>query len=154
MDQSNDALRHATATPAASGESGARIEGQVAPSLESEYQRLEATARKFRPADDLAGLRLAFDLAVASHAGQTRKSGGPYMAHPLQVAQTLAGMGMDLVTLQTALLHDVLEDTPITVEDLKKKFGEDVARCVNGVTKLSKIGLASREARQAESLRK
>jgi GTP pyrophosphokinase len=123
-------------------------------SLEAEYLVLEECVHKLRPAEDLAALRLAFDVALTSHAGQSRKSGEPYMSHPLRVAQTLAERGMDLVTLQTALLHDVLEDTPITVEDLKKKFGEDVARCVNGVTKLSKIGLASREARQAESLRK
>jgi GTP pyrophosphokinase len=122
--------------------------------LEAEYSALEATILKLRPAEDVSGLRQAYELALRSHTGQTRMSGEAYMSHPLQVAQMLAERNMDMVTLQTALLHDVLEDTPITIEELKKKFGEDVARCVNGVTKLSKIGLASREARQAESLRK
>ncbi len=154
MDQSNDAFRPVTASTAIPEELGVRASGSDPAGLEALYAKLEETVRSRRPGEDLTGLRLAFEVAQASHAGQSRKSGEPYLVHPLHVAQTLAERGMDMVTLQTALLHDVLEDTPITVEDLKKKFGEDVARCVNGVTKLSKIGLASREARQAESLRK
>jgi GTP pyrophosphokinase len=81
-------------------------------------------------------------------------SGELYMFHPLEVATILAGMQMDLVCLTTALLHDVIEDTDTTFEEVRRLFGEDVARCVNGVTKLSKINLASREDRQAESVRK
>jgi GTP pyrophosphokinase len=81
-------------------------------------------------------------------------SGELYMFHPVEVAIILAEMQMDLVCLTTALLHDVLEDTDSSFEELRRIFGEDVARCVNGVTKLSKLNLASREERQAESVRK
>jgi len=154
MDQSNDAFRPVTTTPAPLAETGAGALHEGDPGLESAYRELEACVQKLRPAEDLRGLRLAFEVALAAHAGQVRKSGEPYITHPLSVAKFLAERGMDMVTLQTALLHDVLEDTPTKIEDIKKKFGDDVARCVNGVTKLSKIGLASREARQAESLRK
>lgn len=154
MDPSNDAAHPASAPPASPKEPRPPTPNGSSDELEAEYAAIEATVRRLRPNDDLAPLRRAFDLALASHAGQSRMSGEPYMSHPLHVARLLAERNMDLVTLQTALLHDVLEDTALTVEDLKKKFGEEVARCVNGVTKLSKIELASREARQAESLRK
>ncbi|MBA3972716.1 MAG: GTP pyrophosphokinase [Candidatus Solibacter sp.] len=154
MDESKATPPSNTARTAALKSVPPASEAEMDERLEAEYAELAATVLKFRPAEDLGGLREAYELARRSHAGQSRMSGEPYMSHPMQVAQILAERNMDLVTLQTALLHDVLEDTPITVEDLKKKFGEDVARCVNGVTKLSKIGLASREARQAESLRK
>ena len=76
------------------------------------------------------------------------------MVHPLMVAHFLADMRMDLVTIETGLLHDVVEDTIVTVEDIRKNFGEDVARCVDGVTKLSKLDFFSAEERQAESFRK
>ena len=76
------------------------------------------------------------------------------MLHPLLVTRQLADMHMDMVALETGLLHDVVEDTSATVEEIKKNFGEEVARCVDGVTKLSKLNLASREERQAESVRK
>jgi GTP pyrophosphokinase len=99
-------------------------------------------------------LRRAFEYACERHSKQKRVSGEPYMAHPLVVAQILADMQMDMVCLQTGLLHDTIEDTPATVEEIRKLFGEDVARCVNGVTKLSKINLHNREERQAESVRK
>jgi GTP pyrophosphokinase len=154
MDPSNDAAHPASASPASPKEPRPPTPNGSSEELEAEYAAIEATVRRLRPNDDLTPLRRAFDLALASHAGQSRMSGEPYMSHPLHVARLLAERNMDLVTLQTALLHDVLEDTALTVEDLKKRFGEEVARCVNGVTKLSKIGLASREARQAESLRK
>ena len=76
------------------------------------------------------------------------------MVHPLLVARQLADMHMDMVCLETGLLHDVVEDTTATIAEIKKEFGDDVARCVDGVTKLSKLNLASREERQAESVRK
>jgi len=99
-------------------------------------------------------LRQAFEYAAERHRFQTRASGEPYMVHPLHVALILADMQMDLVCIQTGLLHDVLEDTGATLEELRKLFGEDVARCVDGVTKLSKLHIYSREERQAETLRK
>jgi GTP pyrophosphokinase len=118
------------------------------------FAELEELVRARRPKDDLSQLRRAFEFAAERHATQRRLSGEQYMYHPLEVARILAEMQMDIVCLSTALLHDVLEDTHTTPEELKRVFGEEVARCVNGVTKLSKINLASREDRQAESVRK
>ena len=118
------------------------------------YTELVAKVREVRPRDDLAPLERAFRFASENHKLQTRDSGDPYMVHPLMVAHLLADMRMDLVSLETGLLHDVVEDTSVTVEDVRKNFGEDVARCVDGVTKLSKLDFFSAEERQAESFRK
>ena len=118
------------------------------------YRELVAKVREVRPRDDLAPLERAFRFASEKHKLQTRDSGDPYMMHPLMVAHLLADMRMDQVSLETGLLHDVVEDTSVTVEDVRKNFGEDVARCVDGVTKLSKLDFYSAEERQAESFRK
>ena len=118
------------------------------------YRELVAKVREMRPRDDLAPLERAFRFASEKHKLQTRDSGDPYMVHPLMVAHLLADMRMDQVSLETGLLHDVVEDTSVTVEDVRKNFGEDVARCVDGVTKLSKLDFYSAEERQAESFRK
>jgi guanosine-3',5'-bis(diphosphate) 3'-pyrophosphohydrolase len=118
------------------------------------YGRLTAKVLELRPREDLAALEKAYRFAVACHNGQFRDSGEPYVAHPLNVALTLAEMNMDLVCLQTGLLHDVLEDTGASPDELRKSFGEEVARCVDGVTKLSKLKFYDREERQAESVRK
>ncbi|MBY0503370.1 MAG: bifunctional (p)ppGpp synthetase/guanosine-3',5'-bis(diphosphate) 3'-pyrophosphohydrolase [Bryobacteraceae bacterium] len=122
--------------------------------LEALYQRLEERVRQSRPNEDLEPLRRAYEFALHLHAGQTRDSGEPYMAHPLEVTIILAGMMMDQVTLIAGILHDVVEDTPVKNDEIKKRFGEDVARIVDGVTKLSKIQFYSREDRQAENVRK
>jgi guanosine-3',5'-bis(diphosphate) 3'-pyrophosphohydrolase len=124
------------------------------PVVEDLYRKLEEKVRTLRPKDDLGALDRAYRYASSLHGDQKRKSGEPYITHPLRVALILAEMQMDMVCLQTGLLHDVLEDTPASFEDLRDRFGEDVARCVDGVTKLSKISFANREDRQAESLRK
>jgi len=126
----------------------------VTPALERRFVLLEEFVRTKRPKDDVKVLRRAFEFGAGRHARQRRMSGELYMFHPLEVASILAEMQMDMVCLTTALLHDVLEDTETTFEEVRRLFGEDVARCVNGVTKLSKINLASREDRQAESVRK
>jgi GTP diphosphokinase / guanosine-3',5'-bis(diphosphate) 3'-diphosphatase len=110
--------------------------------------------RESRPGEDLAILRKAYEYAAERHATQKRVSGEPYIFHPLEVSLLLAANNMDLVCLQTALLHDVVEDTGVSVEQIRKLFGDDVARCVDGVTKLSKLKFYSREDRQAESVRK
>jgi GTP pyrophosphokinase len=129
--------------------------GPVIPAeIEAAYQGLENKLRERRPGEELSPLRRAFEFAAARHAGQTRDSGEPYMAHPLAVAEILVEMQMDQVCLVTALLHDTLEDTSATLEEIRRLFGEEVARCVNGVTKLSKIEMHNREERQAESVRK
>jgi GTP diphosphokinase / guanosine-3',5'-bis(diphosphate) 3'-diphosphatase len=124
------------------------------PSVESLYSGLEARLRETRPTEDLAPLERAYRFASERHKGQMRASGEPYMTHPLLVTRQLADMHMDMVCLQTGLLHDVVEDTSATLEEVRKEFGDEVARCVDGVTKLSKLDLASREERQAESVRK
>jgi guanosine-3',5'-bis(diphosphate) 3'-pyrophosphohydrolase len=124
------------------------------PQVDELYRSLEEKVRARRPNEDLSGLDSAYRFAAQAHYGQRRESGESYISHPLAVTHILADMQMDLVCLQTGLLHDVLEDSKTKAEEIKEKFGEDVARCVDGVTKLSKISLANREDRQAESLRK
>jgi guanosine-3',5'-bis(diphosphate) 3'-pyrophosphohydrolase len=118
------------------------------------YRELEAKLRAARPREDLAPIERAYRFAVDAHKDQFRDSGDPYVVHPLNVALILADMNMDLVCLQTGLLHDVVEDTGIGSEEVHKQFGDEVGRCVDGVTKLSKLKFYSREERQAESVRK
>ncbi len=122
--------------------------------VEQLYSQLEQKVRALRPADDLAPLEKAYRMALDAHKDQVRDSGEPYIVHPLNVALILADMQMDLVCLETGLLHDTVEDTRISLDQIRKEFGEEVARCVDGVTKLSKLHLYSREERQAESVRK
>ena len=120
----------------------------------AELQTLLAAVHQARPKDDLSPISTAYHFAAKYHEGQLRASGEPYMSHPTAVAGILAAMRMDVVSIETGLLHDVVEDTLVTVADVQKAFGEDVARCVDGVTKLSKIDFLSAEDRQAESYRK
>ena len=122
--------------------------------VEQLYRELQAKIREYRPKDDLAPLDRAYQFARERHEGQMRDSGEPYMIHPLMVARILAEMRLDVVGMETGLLHDVVEDTSVTVEEVREKFGEEVARCVDGVTKLSKLDFFSAEDRQAESFRK
>jgi guanosine-3',5'-bis(diphosphate) 3'-pyrophosphohydrolase len=122
--------------------------------VEQLYRELEAKIREYRPKDDLAVVEKAFRFAARCHEGQMRDSGEPYMVHPIMVSHILADMRMDLTAIQTGLLHDVVEDTSVTVEQVRKEFGDDVARCVDGLTKLSKLDIFGAEERQAESFRK
>jgi GTP pyrophosphokinase len=122
--------------------------------VETTYKELEARVREFRPNEDLAPLEKAYRFAAERHKDQKRANGEPYMVHPLMVTRQLADMHMDMTALETGLLHDVVEDTSATIDEIRKNFGDEVARCVDGVTKLSKLNLASREERQAESVRK
>ena len=96
----------------------------------------------------------AYDYAQKMHEGQTRESGEPYYTHPVEVANILAEMKMDVGTIVTAILHDTLEDTAATYEELIKKFGKEVADLVNGVSKLTRIESQTREGKQAENFRK
>ena len=96
----------------------------------------------------------AYNYAISNHGDQKRKSGEPYIIHPLQVAYTLANMEMDDATVCAALLHDVVEDTTITHEDLIQEFGEEIATMVDGVTKLGKLNYASLKEQQVEDYRK
>ena len=103
---------------------------------------------------DITLLKKAYVFAARAHKGQVRRSGEPYLSHPLEVARMLSEMRLDSVTLAAGLLHDVLEDTDVTPADLKKDFGEEIADLVEGVTKISRVQEASPETRQAESIRK
>ena len=110
--------------------------------------------QKLNPFYDVERIGKAFDVAEKMHEGQLRKSGEPYLIHPIAVAQILAELGMDEVTIMGGLLHDVVEDTPYTEEDMKNDFGEEVALLVEGVTKLASLKFESKEERQAENLRR
>ncbi|WP_214407533.1 RelA/SpoT family protein [Pseudonocardia lacus] len=120
----------------------------VAPVLEP----LASVHRGMHPKADLGLLQRAYDVAAAKHEGQKRKSGDPYITHPLAVATILAELGMDTTTLVAALLHDTVEDTDYSLERLRADFGEEVTVLVDGVTKLDKVELGS--AAEAETIRK
>ncbi len=121
---------------------------QVAEVLEP----LVATHRASHPKADVRALQRAYDMANRYHAGQFRKSGDPYITHPLAVAQILAELGMDTTTLVAALLHDTIEDTAYTLDQMRGDFGGEVALLVDGVTKLDKVKLG--DAAKAETIRK
>lgn len=110
--------------------------------------------KEINPNYDMDLIAKAFDVASKMHAGQLRKSGEPYIIHPMAVAKILADLGMDEATVAAGLLHDVVEDTDYSKEQLAKDFGEEIALLVDGVTKLSSIVADSKEIRQAESMRK
>ena len=103
---------------------------------------------------DMEMLDKAYQLAAEAHEGQFRRSGEPYICHPLHVAMLLVELGMDTESLAAALMHDVVEDTPIRLDEIESTFGADVAHMVDGVTKLTKIKFSSVEEQQAENLRK
>ncbi len=103
---------------------------------------------------DMEMLDKAYQLAARAHDGQFRRSGEPYICHPLHVAMLLVDLGMDTESLAAALMHDVVEDTSVTLDELESQFGADVAHMVDGVTKLTKIKFSSVEEQQAENLRK
>jgi GTP diphosphokinase / guanosine-3',5'-bis(diphosphate) 3'-diphosphatase len=109
---------------------------------------------KYQPGADLALLERAYRFSEVSHQGQQRASGEPYVSHPLEVASLLVGFKMDVTTVTAGLLHDVLEDTAATKQDLEREFGKEIAELVDGVTKIGKLAFSSREERQAENFRK
>ena len=125
------------------------------------YQELIKRVQKYHPSDDISMIAKAYKIASEAHKEQFRKSGEPYIVHPLNVAIILADLELDKETIVAGILHDVVEDTIMTDEDLKKEFGADVALLVDGVTKLEKIPLSSSVEQsdaklemQAENLRK
>ena len=103
---------------------------------------------------DLSKIVSAYELAEHYHEGQKRESGEPYITHPVSVAYILLELGMDTDTICGALLHDVVEDTPCTLEEIQKSFGSDVAMLVNGVTKLEKVEIFTKDEQKAENIRK
>ncbi len=119
--------------------------------------QFETVLRKvqvYRPGDDLALLRNAYQVCEEKHQGQRRLSGEPYVSHPVEVVSILADMQMDMVCLAAGMLHDVVEDTPTSIEGLEEQFGPEVAHIVEGVTKISRIHFLSPEDQQAENFRK
>src|SRR6188474_3985598 len=108
----------------------------------------------YLPAEQVERVRTAAEFGASAHEGQKRLSGEPYIAHPLAAAQILADLHLDPDTIIAAILHDVIEDTPISKEELAGKFGEPVAEIVDGVSKLDQIQFKSRAEAQAESFRK
>src|SRR5438270_3654333 len=120
----------------------------------TKFRELMKRMQENRSHDDLSIVKKAYDFSLKHHEGQSRASGEPYLVHPLEVALVLAEMKMDPVAIAAGLLHDSVEDTSVTIVDIRKEFGEQVAHIVEGVTKISKIEFATREEQQAENLRK
>src|SRR5499427_5875827 len=118
------------------------------------FRELLKKLRENRPNENLELVKKAYDFSQRHHAGQTRASGEPYLVHPLEVANVLADMKMDTVSISAGLLHDSVEDTSVTAVEIRQEFGEQVAHIVEGVTKISKIDFSSKEEAQAENLRK
>ncbi|HWL83675.1 MAG TPA: bifunctional (p)ppGpp synthetase/guanosine-3',5'-bis(diphosphate) 3'-pyrophosphohydrolase [Roseomonas sp.] len=124
------------------------------PTVETPGTELARQVAAYDPRADVALLEAAYNLAATAHASQARENGDPYITHPLAVARILAGYRLDTATIATALLHDTVEDTGISLADLEKRFGSDIARLVDGVTKLTRLELQSERTKQAENFRK
>jgi len=124
------------------------------PGLTAKFKQLLAKVAASRPQDDLEIIRKAYEFSLKHHEGQSRASGEPYLIHPLEVSLVLADMKLDSTAIAAGLLHDAIEDTPVTDEDVRREFGDQVAHIVEGVTKIDRINFASREERQAENVRK
>lgn len=129
-------------------------EGLAAGTVASPGVALARIVGAYDPRADLPLIEAAYTLAEKAHAPQKRENGEPYIVHPLAVAEILAGYRLDQGSIITALLHDVVEDTPIGLPEIEKKFGREVARLVDGVTKLTRLELQSERTKQAENLRK
>jgi GTP pyrophosphokinase len=118
------------------------------------FEEIEAKLLSTRPNVDLELLRRAYVFSAMAHKGQVRRSGEPYLSHPLEVANILADLDLDVPTVATGLLHDAVEDSTATIETIEEKFGKEIAGLVDGVTKLSRLDIASDADRQAENIRK
>ena len=119
-----------------------------------DVQALEDRLQVYLPVEQVARVRRAYLIGAHAHAGQTRKTGEPYITHPVAVARILAELGMDAETIIAAILHDTLEDTPLSRSELEAEFGAVVTDLVDGVTKLDKVKFGSRQEAAAESFRK
>jgi len=120
----------------------------------TQLQTLIDEIPKYQPGADLELVNRAYRFSEMSHKGQQRASGEPYLSHPLEVAGLLVNFKMDVTTVIAGLLHDVIEDTRATKDDLAREFGPEIADLVDGVTKIGKLAFSSREERQAENFRK
>jgi guanosine-3',5'-bis(diphosphate) 3'-pyrophosphohydrolase len=126
----------------------------LSPAIAQRFEGMLKRAQANRPTEDVSLIRKAWEFCVKHHAGQMRASGEPYIIHPLEVADVLVEMKLDATAIAAALLHDAVEDTPATSEEIAAEFGEQAAHIVEGVTKIDKIQFANREDRQAENVRK
>ncbi len=118
------------------------------------YKELIDKIKTYHPSDDFSMVEKAYKLAVEAHKEQKRKSGEPYIIHPLKVAYILAELELDMETITAGILHDIIEDTPYTYEDITRLFSEEIAALVDGVTKLGKLSYTTKEEAQAENYRK
>lgn len=119
-----------------------------------DFALLEKKILSYSPSADLETIRKAYEFAKEAHSGQHRISGELFIFHPLEVAMILADLELDIATIAAGLLHDVVEDTEYTIEDIEKNFGPEIAILVDGVTKLGKLEFKTKEEQQAENLRK
>ncbi len=148
-----------TKRPAKSGRSTRRArpvpaEDLSAAGMQRQLEELEQELRQRYPQADISSVATSFAFALDAHADQKRVSGEPYVSHPLAVARILAELGLDPVAVTAAILHDIPEDTKYSIADVEERFGSDVARLVDGVTKLSKFSTLTHEQQQAENIRK
>src|SRR6202020_790283 len=141
-----------TTPPESSASRGAEPDPRAL--IDARFRALLDTVRAHRPGDDVEIIRRAWDYSLEHHQGQVRASGEPYVLHPLEVAHVLAEMKLDSPAIAAGLLHDAVEDTTVTADDITRLFGEQVAHIVEGVTKIDKIQFANSEDRQAENVRK
>ncbi|NBW82056.1 bifunctional (p)ppGpp synthetase/guanosine-3',5'-bis(diphosphate) 3'-pyrophosphohydrolase, partial [bacterium] len=137
--------------PESSGQTASLSSDELA---EQAFARLAAQTESYLDPNSTGRLRKAYLFAHSLHAGQLRKSGEPYIVHPIAVAEILAGYRMDETSLTAALLHDVVEDTHVSVEEVEKQFGGNVAAIVDGLTKLAKVEFRSSQEKLAENFRK
>ncbi|MGB9112344.1 MAG: bifunctional (p)ppGpp synthetase/guanosine-3',5'-bis(diphosphate) 3'-pyrophosphohydrolase [Acidimicrobiales bacterium] len=148
MDQVIPPARYHLDTPTAV------IDPEEEPAAATSVEPLLDTLRSLHPDADTAVVRRAFDFAMRAHEGQTRLSGEPYITHTIAVATIVAELGLDETSVAAALLHDVVEDTPVSIEEIASSFGTVIAQIVDGVTKLDRLNFSTKEAQQAATIRK
>ncbi|HJV39156.1 MAG TPA: HD domain-containing protein, partial [Geothrix sp.] len=133
---------------------GSACEGDSCLTLDGAFDRVKAAFLQHHPKGDVALLRRAFTVGRDMHATQLRKSGEPYFFHPLAVAQSLADWRLDAVSVACGLLHDVVEDTLMTLPQVKAQFGDEIGEIVDGLTKMSKLAFTDKHLLNAENVRK
>lgn len=160
LETTGEGVLDSAADAASSPVAGKPSEGSPAKSsvhdgpIGKRFEGLLKTVLANRPSEDIAPIQKAWEFCVRYHEGQLRASGEPYIIHPLEVAEVLAEMKLDATAIAAGLLHDAVEDTPVTSDEIATAFGDQVAHIVDGVTKIDKIQFANREDRQAENVRK
>ena len=152
--QPNPAVITGESSAAARQRESSGRDGSGVDAIAERFERLIECVCEHRPTENPDPIRKAWNFCVRFHEGQRRASGEPYIIHPLEVAEVLAEMKLDATAIAAGLLHDAVEDTPVTTDEIAAEFGEQVAHIVEGVTKIDKIQFANREDRQAENVRK